>query len=269
MGDSKLRPAACVAILALLLVTAGCGGRATHKKKDPFAGMSAQQVYDLGMKQYRKKKYAKARDTLQAALSREGSTPAMIANVHLALADSFFYDGGLLNLAEAQSRYTNFLTFYPNHERADYAQYQLGLCYLRQAANPDRDQAQTRKALSELLKVSSAYPNSEFVLPAAHKADEARELLAEHDYRIGYFYFKRKDYRGAVARLKDILDEYPAYSRKADVYLTLGRSLIALERQDEGALYLHKLVAEFPGSRQATRAEEVLDETPPEDPEPS
>jgi len=261
---------ACLAILALALLAAGCGGRATHKKKkDPFPGMNAQQVYDLGMKQFNRKKYTKSRDTLQAALSRDGATPALIANVHLALADSFFRDGGLLNLAEAQSRYTNGLTFEPNHERADYAQYQLGLCYLRQAANPGRDQAQTQKALSELLKVESSYPNSEYVVAAMHKADEARELLAEHEYRIGHFYFKRKDYKGAVTRLKEILEKYPAYSRKPDVYLTLGRSLIALERKDEGDLYLQKLVSELPESRQAAKAQLYLEVDVPEEPEPS
>jgi len=262
------RLVACIGLIAFLAVSAGCGNRATRKPKDRYKGMTAQQVYDLGMRQLEKKKYGRCRDTLQAALSREGTTPEMISNIHLALADAFFFDGGLLNLAEAQSRYTNFLTFYPNHERADYAQYQLGLCYLRQAASPDRDQAQTSKALSELVKVESSYPNSTYVAAASRKADEARELLAEHDYRIGKFYFKRKDYLGAVGRLKSVLDAYPRYSRKADLYLTLGRSLIALDRRDEGDLYLQKLVSEFPESRAAEKARFFLgtDEEPEEGP---
>jgi len=226
--------------------------------RDKYAAFSTQQVYDIAVAQSRKKSYANARDTFQKVLGRTDATPDLIAKVHLGLADAYFYDGGILNLAEAQSRYTNFLTFYPNHERADYAQYQLGLCYLKQAANPDRDQDQTRKALDELNKVKTSYPNSEYVGAADQKANEAREVLAEHEFRIGNFYFRRRGYVGALERFRKVLENYPNYSRKDRLYLLLGRSLLALEKNDEGRLYLEKLVAEFPQSRYASQARDIL-----------
>ena len=252
-----------VAMLGLVLVVlTSCGGK--RAPKDKFAGMTSVEIYQIARRQIEKKKYGKARDTLQSALGRSDTTPELIADVHLALADAYFLDGGLLKLAEALSRYTNFLTFYPNHPRADYAQYHLGLCYLEQTLNPDRDQTQTRKALAELIKLESLYPNSQYVEVAYEKASEARELLAEHDFRIAYFYFKRRSYNGAVERFRDVLENFPRYSRKDRVYLTLGHSLMALERADEGRLYLQKLVVEFHESQHAYKARILLGEGPAE-----
>jgi len=246
-------------LLAILLAAPACGGRATHKKpKDKYEGMTAREIYDLGKSKLDQGKNRRARDLFQAALGRQDISADLVAEIHLGLADSYFRSGGVLNLAEALSRYTNFLTFYPDHEKADYVQYQLGLCYLRQTLAPDRDKSQARKALAELVKVERQYPNSEYVQKAYDKANQARQLLAEHDFRIGDFYFKRGAYKGAVDRFKEILEEYPLYTRKEEIYLRLGESLIRLERADEGRIYLQKLLAEYPESPQATHARGIL-----------
>ena len=258
-GRRVKRLATFAVILTLCLaILPACGKKPPKAVKDKYANFNAVQVYDLAMKQYHRKAYAAAREILQKALGKTDATPDLIAKVHLALADAYFYDGGILNLAEAQSRYTNFLTFYPNHARADYAQYQLGLCYLKQTANPDRDQDQTRKALAELVKVRTGYPNSEYVGAADLKANEARNILAEHEFRIGFFYFRRQSYTGAIMRFREVLDKYPNYSQKDRTYLLLGRSLMATKKDDEGRLYLEKLVKEYPQSHYAGEARGLL-----------
>lgn len=260
-GFWRLPPA--VVIVAALIVGGCGGGKAAKPPKDKYAGLTAVQIYEIASRQLEKKQHGKARETLQKALGRPDVPADLIPKIHLALADSYFHDGGILNLAEALSRYTNFLTFYPKHDRADYAQYQLGICYMRQTLSPDRDQAQTKKALDHLMKVGASYPNSEYVTPAYEKANEARELLAEHDFRIGYFYFRGRAWEGAAGRFKEILEDYPHFSRKPRLLLLLGRSLIALERQDEGRIYLQKLLNEFPKSAPAAEARALLQSASP------
>ncbi|MFQ5701123.1 MAG: outer membrane protein assembly factor BamD [Acidobacteriota bacterium] len=247
-----------VVLLAICLgLLPSCGG-AKKPPKDKYAGLTAEQIYQIGYQQLKKGKWGKARETFQKALGRPTSTPVVIAKVHLGLADAYFYDGGVLNLAEALSRYTNFLTFYPDHERAAYAQYQLGLCYLRQTLSPDRDQTETRKALNAFLKVFSFYPDSEYVGSAREKADEAREKLAEYEFRIGQFYFKNRGYKGAVQRFRGVIEQYPSYSNMPKLYLLLGRSLIALHRKEEGEFYLGKLLSDYPESHAAYQARNLL-----------
>ena len=245
-----------------LMVTTGCGGE-KKAPKDPFAGQTAEEIFQHAQRQMEKKNYSRARTTLQAALGRTTTTPDLIAKVHLALADAYFYDGGIINLAEALSRYTNFMTFYPNHERVDYAQYQVALCHLKQVLTPDRDQTQTRRALDEFLKLRGQFPNSQYVAPAEEKANEARELLAESEFRIGQYYFRNEAYEGAVDRFRLVLEEFPLYSKKPKLYLLLGRSLIGLDREEEGKLYLQKLIAEYPDSDAAYEAAVLLEEPAP------
>ena len=262
--SSAVRAAlSCAPILIIgLMATMGCGG-AKKAPKDPFAGQTADEIYQHAQRQMEKNNYSRARTTLQAALGRTTTTPELIAKVHLALADAYFYDGGIINLAEALSRYTNFMTFYPNHARVDYAQYQVALCHLKQVLTPDRDQTQTRRALDEFLKLRGQFPNSQYVEPAEEKANEARELLAESEFRIGQFYFRNEAYEGAVDRFRLVLEEFPLYSKKPKLYLLLGRSLIGLDREAEGRLYLQKLIAEYPDSDAAYEAAVLLEEPAP------
>lgn len=262
MSRALLRAGGClVALLLAVGLAAGCGKRPPKAPKDRYSDMSTQEIYDLAMKRLEKGRWYRCRDALQSVLSRTDTSPEMISSSHLALADAYFHDGGLINLAEALSRYTNFITFYPNHEKVDYAQYQVGLCHLEQALSPDRDQAQTVKALNELLKVESNYPNSPYSGKAAARAEEARELLAEHDFRIAAFYYRGRAYTAAVERFRQVLDRYPRFSRKDRLYLLLGQALMGLKKSDEGRLYLEKLVAEFPLSRHAEEARLLLEET--------
>jgi outer membrane protein assembly factor BamD len=263
MQRSRVCRLVLIAVIMAALVVSGCGGK-KKAPKDPFAGQTAEEIYQLAVRQMEKNKYGKARTTLQAALGRSTTTPEIISKVHLALADAYFYDGGILNLAEALSRYTNFLTFYPNHDRVDYAQYQIALCHLKQVLTPDRDQTQTQRALDEFLKLRAQYPNSQYVEPAEVKANEARELLAESEFRIGQFYFKNEAYEGAIDRFRLVLEHFPLFSKKPRLYLLLGRSLLELDREAEGRLYLEKLVSEFPESDAAYEAATLLEEAPPD-----
>ena len=50
----------------------------------------------------------------------------------------------------ALNEFREFLSFYPTHERADYAQYKLGDDALLSDARAERDQTETREAIKEL-----------------------------------------------------------------------------------------------------------------------
>ena len=218
-----------------------------------------QELYDQAMRKMEKGDYYKARGILEEIVKRGNEDPELAPLVQLAYADAYFGKKGSLNLADAMTRYRTFLTFYPTHPKADYAQYRLGLCHFQQVASSDRDQRETVTALAEFLKVERLYPDSPYVDLAAEKINECKEVLAEHEFRVGMFYLRRKAYLGAIDRFLDILDRYPRYTRKAKLYYHLGASLVYTNRIEEGDVYLRKLVEAYPKTVHATKASLLMD----------
>jgi len=231
---------------------------AAWAKRDRYADLSDRQLYELGAKELEKDNYYKARTLFERVVKRGKDDPEISPLVLLGLADSYFGKKGILNLTEATTRYSSFLTFYPTHARADYAQYQLALCHFQQVYAADRDQKETRVALDEFRKVQAQFPESPYVDLAGEKILESYDLLAEHEFRVGTFYHEGGRYLGAIARFLTILDRYPRYVGKDKVYYYLAHSLIRTERPEEGAVYLEKLRETYPDSDWAQKGARLL-----------
>lgn len=252
---------ALLAVLAVLALPSTAWG-----KRDRFADLSDRQLYEMGAKELEKENYYQARTLFERVVRRSKDDPEISPLVLLGLADSYYGKKGILNLTEAMTRYSGFLTFYPSHPRADYAQYQLGLCHFQQVYAPDRDQKETGVALEEFRKVQAQFPGSPYVDLAGEKILDAYDLMAEHEFRVGTFYHDQGRYLGAIGRYLTILDRYPRYDGKDRVYYYLAHSLLRTERPEEGAVYLEKLREAYPESAWANKAARLLRTT---DAEPS
>ena len=255
-----LRASAILLIAALLILAPGCRKDLDKVPKDKDKSLTPAQLYDKGMTLLKRGRYYRARQVLEKVLGRPNTGLDLLANANLAIADAYYYDGGVINVAEGLSRYTSFLTFYPSHPRADYAQYQLGLCYLKQALGPDKDQATTRQALDALRKVEIDHPDSDFAIAAREKANLCRERLAESETRIALFYMKRESWAGATDRFREVLALYSRYSKRDKVYFFLAEALRNSDKNVEAQIYYQKVLDEFPKSRYAGGARSALAE---------
>ncbi len=66
---------------------------------------------------------------------------------------------------------------------------------------------------------------------------QVQEVIAEREFEVGSFYFKRMSYNAAIARLQSLVDRYPLYSKADEALYTLGQSYeseIALVRAHPG-----------------------------------
>lgn len=244
-----------LALLSLLALGAHPGCASAGKEKavaDPAA--LAREAEGL----MAKKKYFRARFVLQQALEAGVSDKDLNARLQITLADSYFHDGGTLNLGEALSRYTNFLAFNPLHPRADYVQYQVGRCHFLQVYSADKDQAQTRKAIEEFRKVGALYPASAYVAQAEEEIRRATALLAEHEIEVGRFYGSRRAWLAAIDRYKIALDSYPSYPDKPRVYYLLAEALAGLGRAEEARAYLKLLLESYPEHEVIPTARDLL-----------
>jgi outer membrane protein assembly factor BamD len=163
----------------------------------------------------------------------------------LAVGDTYIGEDTAESLVLAANEFREFLTFYPTHARADYAQYRLAYAYSQQMLAPDRDQSATRDVVKELQVFMDRYPNSA-LLPEARKLQrEAKDRLSEASYRVGFYYYRIKWDRGAIDRFKEILTTDPEYTHRDAVYFHLAESLFRTEKKAEALPYYERLLSEF------------------------
>jgi hypothetical protein len=85
-----------------------------------------------------------------------------------------------------------------------------------------------------------------------------QEVLAEGEYRIGFYYYVKGDRRAAAARLIAVTNRYPLFSRADKALWMLGDIFEKSERKDIAAAYYGLIVRNYPKSGMATVAKNKL-----------
>lgn len=265
MNSKKIRPKRTVirenlwlkgvaVIVLLLLLLPGC-----QKKKKGML-QSNDKIYDKAMEKLEKGRHRSTLEILKDVGIAEEISKELAPKVLIATADANFYLDDMLSIADAARSYSEFVTFYSDHPLAPYAQFQIGMCYFQLTNSPENDQLQTFKAIEEFKKVSNIDSDSPFARAATSMIDTCEGKIAEHEYLIGKFYYKRKDYYAASERFRKILIHYESYPEKEKIYFYLGNSLLKLDNSSEGRIYLDKLVQDYPDSKYARDAREILND---------
>jgi hypothetical protein len=73
-----------------------------------------------------------------------------------------------------------------------------------------------------------------------------QEIVAEGDYRIGYFYYVKGDQRAAAARLMALNKRYPLFSKADRVLWMLGTIFEKSEHKEIASLYYSQIVRNYP-----------------------
>jgi outer membrane protein assembly factor BamD len=250
MTDFTQRPLPwllCAALVCVLVVTAACGANrsimpATTSNPDRF-------LFDRGSEALNERKWLNAREYFRQVVDNYPQSP-LRPDAKLGIGDAFLGEKGSESLVLAANEYREFMTFYPLHPRADYAQYRLATSHVLQMRAPDRDQTETRNAISEFRVFFERFPTSPLV-PEVRKAErEARDRLSEASYRVGYHYYRIRWYPGAIDRFREVLKEDPEFSGRDRIYFYLADSLARTDktRVPEAIPYFERLLVEFPAS---------------------
>lgn len=168
------------------------------------------------------------------------------ADARLGVADSFAGQGSAADYVSALAEYGDFLSLYPTHPRAAYAQFSLALVHYRQMRPPERDQSWTQSAIREFESLIERYPNSELVGETRGYLREARERLSESEFIVGRYYHRTKWWPGAIDRLGILLETDPTFSGREQVYFYLAEALYMGGELEEALPMFQRLLEEFP-----------------------
>jgi outer membrane protein assembly factor BamD len=125
-------------------------------------------------------------------------------------------------MAQAESEYKDFETFFPNMPEAAEAQLKIANIHYREMEKADRDYTHAKRAEEEYRQLILQYPDSKLVPEAKQRLMAVQEVLAEREYMIGHFYFQHESWPAAIARLKSCADTYPLYSGADQALYELG-----------------------------------------------
>jgi outer membrane assembly lipoprotein YfiO len=253
------RPVALVLLLLSILV-AGCGS-----KKDALpAGITEVDkfLYDKGTEALQKKRWYTAREYFQRIVDNYPQSPYR-PDAKIGVGDAFLGEGTTEGYTLAIAEFKEFLTFYPTHARADYAQYRLAMGHFKQMRSPQRDQSESRAAVQELEAFVERYPNSQLMPEVQEKLREARDRVSTAEYQVGYFYYRQRWYPGAIERLRALVKEDPGFTQRDAVYFYLAESLMKVNLAAEALPYYDRLTKEFESSEFLIKAQERLAEFKP------
>ena len=202
--------------------------RAAEKKRqnaDALIGVDSKlpdkQLYDKAVIAAKKGHYDVARLDLQTMLNTYPDSQYQM-RAKLAIADSWYREGGTAALTQAESEYADFRVFFPNAPEAAEAQMRIGDIYFRQMDRPDRDYSKSMHAEEEYRRMLTDYPDSSLIPDAKQRLREVQEVLASREADIASFYATRDNYAAVIARYQTVVDTYPLYSHMDDVLIGLG-----------------------------------------------
>lgn len=211
------------AAILLSFLPAGCFGHKTvaSKTSDSQNAQPDKILYDRALNDYQHGRYTESRLSLQTLINSYPDSE-YLAKAKLAVADSYYKEGGVEGLTQAVAEYKDFITFFPFLPEAAYAQMQVGMAHYRMMEKPDRDETQGRLAEQELQTFLLNYPKSPLVPTAEQRLREVQEVLAEGDFDIAHFYYVKGDYRASAARLIEVNQRYPLFSESDKALSMLG-----------------------------------------------
>jgi outer membrane protein assembly factor BamD len=248
-----------MAAAAVLLTS--CGLR-RHKYGDPITKNTEQPdkvLFDRAINDIEHSRYEIARLTLQTLINTYDSSE-FLAKAKLAIADSWFREGGAHGLAQAEAEYKDFELFYPNMEESAEAQERVCDIHFKQMDKVDRDPIHAIRAEDECRQLLLQYPNSKFAPETQQKLRNVQEVLAAHEYATANFYHHKGSFPAAANRLTAMVDQYPLFSQADEALWMMGDSYDHMgdRFEDRAADAYSRLVKDYPLSDRAQAATEKL-----------
>jgi outer membrane protein assembly factor BamD len=262
-----LRRIPLLLVCALVLAATCCqswGQIPFHKKKKVDKSTAAsntaepdKQLYNKALDDIKRGKHEVGRLGMQTLINTYPDSE-YLAKAKLAIADSYFKEGGTANTTQAIAGYKDFIVFFPFLPEAAYAQMQVAMANYNEMAKPDRDTTHAKAAEEEFQAFLQKYPKDPLYSRAEQHLREVQEVLAEGQYRVAYYYYVKGDRRAAAGRLIPLTRRYPLYSKSDTALWMLGDIFEKSERKDIAGAYYGAIIRNYPLSNRAANAKDKL-----------
>jgi len=239
------------------------------KKNDKYAELTGsvapgrdRQLFLDATKEVRKGNHETGRLLFTTIITTYPDSP-YLPMAKLAIADSFYLEGGTSSLIQAGQAYQDWLTYFPTDPLADAAMLKVAESEMRQMGLPDREVTHARKAEQRLKVLLQQYPQTKLRPEVEERLRQVQDNLGDHNFSVAIFYRdryngKKGGLKGAQDRLKEIVEKYPNYCRMDEVLYNYAWTFTVEEEPDEAAKLYQQLVRDYPNSQYVDKAKDQL-----------
>lgn len=238
-------------ILLVLTLTVACSGKTAVKPPEKF---DPEKTFASANEKLGQKEYEQARASFLEVKNRD-MTKKYAPLAQLKIADSYVQEE---EFERAVSEYQKFLDAYPDNQYASYAQYQIAMVYFNQIESSDRGYGGAAKALEEFEKLKKLFPRNPYKEEIELRIEKCRHTIAEYEFLVGEFYYKKASYQAAIGRFENLLKQYPDYKGEPDVLFLTGISYKNLGQKEGASRYLSRLIEKYPDTGLAKKAKKAL-----------
>ncbi|MGH9842729.1 MAG: outer membrane protein assembly factor BamD [Blastocatellia bacterium] len=246
-------------LLALALFLAGCGGKDKVKNENAAAPGRDKELYETAQKKAEKGRYDESRLLYNVVITTYADSP-YLPLAKLAIADSFYLEGGTSNLEQAIGGYKDFAQYFPTHPEVCAVKHKIAHSLMRQMGAYNRDASKAKQAEFQLKAAEQSCRTSRLLPLIQNDLKDVQQVLGLHELDIARFYINnRQAYKAGESRLRDIVTQYPFFSYYDESLYLLGVSLIEQEQPEEATEYFTRLVRDYPNSEHAKKGKDYLE----------
>jgi len=222
-----------------------------------------RELFVVATREVRKKNFDVGRLLFQTIITTYPDS-AYLPMAKLAIADSFYLEGGTSSLIQAIAGYQDWLTYFPTHPLADRVVFKIAESEMRQIQLPDRDVTRAKRAEARLKALLQQYPNSILKGETEKRLKEVQDNVGLHNLYIANYYYdlsvnqKKGGLKGAQSRYNEIIAKYPNFSFMDEVLFKLAVTYQLEEETDQAAKYYQKIVSDYPNSDYVEKSKEQL-----------
>jgi len=220
MKAEKMRGS--IAIIGLLIMLCSCS-------KQVLAPLEPEDEFERAMEFFNNKKYDSAIQSFERIIFYHASTE-FVDDAQFYLARAYFEKK---DYTQAITEFEYLIKNFPNTPFLEQSFLLRAKAYFLKAPGYEKDQTETKEAISLLDDFLTRFPISSYSDTAKALILQARNRLAKKEMENGRLYMKIKEYDSSILYFKYVIDNYPETPSADEAKFLMGQTYEKIGKKEE------------------------------------